>query len=55
MSLAFERLRGKTGPKVEAELREWLAATSVESIEDVTVHVDATGWTVYSVFYWTEE
>lgn len=51
MTLAFERIRAKNGPAVEEAMQEWLAATAVDAVENVTVHTDDSGYIVYSVFY----
>lgn len=55
MNLEFERIRGKDGPTVEQEMQEWVDEASIGQIEDVTVHKDAQGHTVYSVFYWESD
>lgn len=55
MSLKFARIRGKDGPKVEAEMQAWLTETPVAELEDITVHRDTSNYTVYSVFYWEAE
>lgn len=51
MSLQFQRVRGRDGPSVEEAMQDWLASVTIDEIENLTVHQDKSGYTVYSVFY----
>lgn len=54
MELEFERIRGKDGPKVEEAMQAFLDRGDIREIEEFGVHRDASGATVYSVFYWRD-
>lgn len=54
MSIQFETVRAKNHPQLTEKMQQWVEDTQVAAIEDVTVHRDETGQTVYSIFYWRE-